>query len=897
MHCPAGFLLLDRHFATSSIWHERGERRRNEGRALVCAQQLNRYIFAYCPSISNIVLHSTEVISSRKMSQPKPKSNKPYDPRARNRGAPLPLVLLSPVIGGPLSWDVLIFLPLLGLGLALILSGLFVAVVERRGHLIFYSVGGAVVLGGCAAAIVFGRNVPAIPDGDAAAAARARRIDLARPADYPTAPVPPLRGRLTAAGGGPWFRDDLGRRVLLRGINVSGDCKIPVRRREGAVAAGGAGGAGGAAGDLASDPCAGTRPSLAAPDPALSPERDPFFADHRDVTFVGRPFPLAEADVHLSRLVGWGYTTFRLLFTWEAVEHAGPGIYDEEYLDYLVAVIRKCREHGVAVFLDSHQDTWSRFTGGDGAPGWTLEAVGFDLTKLGASGAAYLTPPEDAVPMAWNANNMRCGAGTMWTLFFAGNDFAPLTKVEGEPVQEYLQRHYCAMLGRVAQAVKDEPNVLGFDILNEPSVGFVGTRDAADISPNVYLIGWRCDVWSSILLGAGFTRVVDYFSSFLVYRGRRTLNPDGVCAWRGGSENCVWRQNGVWNMSPSDTSTPELLRGDYFATNPRTGRPVDFQEDYAEPFWRRCTAAVRAHMDDAIIFVEPVLDMTDPSKSERPRLTAEQVGRRGFVWAKHCYDGITLLTCSFHRWLSMNPVTNAVVIGRHWIQRSLGASMARFKEETVNMGGGSPVLIGECGIPFRLRRNQDFAHLDPATCALDNTMRAVEIGLVSCTLWNYTAENTNRCGDGWNGEDLSIFSEDQHTDRTDLNSGGRALHTAIRPYALATAGEPTAMDFFPYKKDKRFIFSFTADDTLGTNETVVFLPRYQYPFGVRITQTAGTGTWSIDWKKQTLIYRHDHNSGSDGQEHSLVITKAPRDSLLRNSQTTQSSGDAFEENL
>ena len=85
------------------------------------------------------------------------------------------------------------------------------------------------------------------------------------------------------------------------------------------------------------------------------------------------------------------------------------------------------------------------------------------------------------------------------------------------------------------------------------------------------------------------------------------------------------------------------------------------------------------------------------------------------------------------------------------------------------------MLIGECGVPFRLRRNQDFTHLDPATCALDNTMRAVEIALVSCTLWNYTAENTNRCGDGWNGEDLSIFSEDQHTDRTDLNSGGRGL--------------------------------------------------------------------------------------------------------------------------
>ena len=107
------------------------------------------------------------------------------------------------------------------------------------------------------------------------------------------------------------------------------------------------------------------------------------------------------------------------------------------------------------------------------------------------------------------------------------------------------------------------------------------------------------------------------------------------------------------------------------------------------------------------------------------------------------------------------------------------------------------------------------------------------------------------------------------------------------------------MDFFPYKKDKPFVFSFTADDTLGTNETVIFLPKYQYPYGVRVTQTAGKGTWSIDWRKQTLMYRHVRHSGSDddGREHSLVITKAPRGSLLRNSQTTQSSEDVFEENL
>ena len=56
-------------------------------------------------------------------------------------------------------------------------------------------------------------------------------------------------------------------------------------------------------------------------------------------------------------------------------------------------------EHGITVYIDPHQvryssprketlnltppqDVWSRWTGGDGAPGWTLEAVGFDVGKL-----------------------------------------------------------------------------------------------------------------------------------------------------------------------------------------------------------------------------------------------------------------------------------------------------------------------------------------------------------------------------------------------------------------------------------------------------------------------------------------------------------------------------------
>jgi len=64
--------------------------------------------------------------------------------------------------------------------------------------------------------------------------------------------------------------------------------------------------------------------------------------------------------------VAWGFTFVRLLVTWEAVEHKGPGDYDEKYLSYLDKVVGIMNEYGISVFIDPHQDVWSRWTGGDG---------------------------------------------------------------------------------------------------------------------------------------------------------------------------------------------------------------------------------------------------------------------------------------------------------------------------------------------------------------------------------------------------------------------------------------------------------------------------------------------------------------------------------------------------
>lgn len=118
---------------------------------------------------------------------------------------------------------------------------------------------------------------------------------------------------------GRTFRDPQNREVTLHGINCAADAKFP-----------------------------------ATPDqPSHVAEN---FFDGDNVSFVNRPFSLQDSAAHFSRLRSWGYNTIRYIFTWEAIEHAGPGKYDEEWIDHTISLLRKAKEYGFYIFMDPHQD-------------------------------------------------------------------------------------------------------------------------------------------------------------------------------------------------------------------------------------------------------------------------------------------------------------------------------------------------------------------------------------------------------------------------------------------------------------------------------------------------------------------------------------------------------------
>ncbi|GBG28236.1 Endoglycoceramidase [Hondaea fermentalgiana] len=617
---------------------------------------------------------------------------------------------------------------------------------------------------------------------------------------------------------GRWFYEfngpgePLGRAVLLRGVNLSGNVKLP----------------------FAPDSRSHVRVDWGTlKDPAAAAA----------LSFVGRPFPLEEAHEHFSRLRRWGFNCFRFLVTWEAIEHAGPGQYDAEYLDYVEAMVRIAGTYGFYAFIDPHQDVWSRMTGGSGAPAWTLTAAGLDLSKLEASEATFThnaaTDPAKFQRMSWPQNYQRFAAAHMFTLFWGGNDFAPEFAVAGGiPIQEYLQRHFIDAMLQVAYRVKDMPHVVGFDSFNEPSPGFIGSR--LDGLPEVIIPpGPVFRPIDAMVTAAGHTSSVGRANSIGLITGRYKANPTQTRVWREGVAD-VWEQHGVYdvqtttNENGAKVRVARILQNEYFCNFPRGSASVgkvEFFRDYLRPFMVLYISRIRALMPRAILFAEGdgfgekefVWDHADP---------------RGVVNASHWYDGFTLFTANFNPRFSVDVSTKLPVFGASRIYNMHMRDLKAISELPRALDGARmemPTLIGEFGIPFNMNnkygfKTGDFRMHERAMSVYYDVMDALQL---HSTQWNYCGDNCNDWGDNWNLEDLSLFSRDQQSESADkdIESGGRGTRGFSRPFAPFVCGMPTLTLF--QRRARSFEHSYEPNPRnfeYGNLEfgTEIFVPDIQY---------------------------------------------------------------------
>ncbi|MDR1948286.1 MAG: cellulase family glycosylhydrolase [Spirochaetaceae bacterium] len=576
--------------------------------------------------------------------------------------------------------------------------------------------------------------------------------------------------------------DEQGRTLMLRGCNLGGSSKIPLT------------------------PSGETREPGSLADPAA-------------VSFVGRPFPLEEAEAHFDRLKTRGFTFLRFIITWEALEHGGPGIYDEAYLAYLRKILLLAEEKGISVFLDPHQDVWSRWTGGDGAPAWTLEKLGMDPEKLDITGAAlthqHYGELRGGAPyhrMIWPTNYNRYAAATLFTIFFAGNTYTPETLIEGEPAQDWLQERYLACMRHCFRRLKNCKAIAGWGIMNEPNPGFIGLRDLGRLENPLVLMGPMLSPFEGMAAASG------HLVEAPVYRmgipkprivGREPVNPRGVSLFREGYE-CPWKKAGVWTDAGGEA---RLLRGDHFAAN--GGKPVNFTEDFLSPFMVRFIKRIREAEGRTIAFIEGIPTGVHPSWSgdKAP----------GVVNAFHWYDGATLFTRFFRPWFNVNTDTAKIILGRKKVAAYFRETLAKSIAWSRKHMGDIPCFLGEFGLPFDINGKKAYKTGDYRLHeeALSLYYDAIDANLLHSTIWTYTPDNTHETGDNWNGEDLSIYCKDPSLYRKDPGPGERALGGWLRPYPMATAGKPISVNWD--RKKGLFRCRYEADGGLSA-PTEIFAP-------------------------------------------------------------------------
>lgn len=555
-----------------------------------------------------------------------------------------------------------------------------------------------------------------------------------------------------------------GRRVMLRGVNLGGSTKMPIGGE--------------------------THKSTDFLEP---------------ISFVGRPFPLKEADEHFQRLQNWGFNTLRLLTIWEAIEHAGPGKFDTAYLDYFKTITKIADEYGFYIFIDPHQDVWSRMTGGDGAPAWLFEKVGLDYRKFAPADAAltmqYHYP--EYPPMSWIANYRRFATSTMFTLFFGGKEYAPNLQIDGLNVQEYMQQHFIDSMLEIAKRVKDYEHVLGFDSLNEPNAGYIGIQQL-DAIPNLVMPGLVFTPHDGMKAAKGYA--VDAMEYKVKITGIKPykkviLNPNAVHVWQG---------EDVWETHRVIDKKGNLLKSDYFAR--KNGHKVDFFPDFLQPFIEAYTKQVREINSNWMMFIEG-----DPLDS---RINWRDAIPSRFVNATHWYDGVTLITKRFQTLVSIDMDTIRPVFFKKKILQMFRKQLQKIANASAQLN--LPTVIGEFGIPFDMHGKAAYktGNFKKQLKALALNYDLMDEQLFNTTLWNYTADNSNQWGDLWNLEDFSIFSRDQQP----VDDGARALLAFNRPYVRYTAGKLIKQKFkYNLKHPKKSIFTFQYDSLKG--ETVVYLPK------------------------------------------------------------------------
>ena len=797
-----------------------------------------------------------------------------------------------------------------------------------------------------------------------------------------------------------YLKDDVGRYVHLRGINLGGNVKVPI--------------------------------FLAEPLPG-----------GRDFTYVGRPFPLDEADEHFARIRGLGFNAIRLLFLWEAVYPDARGVPDTDYLDYFEALVEKAGEHDLHVLVNAHENLWSRHlyatynakapgtrgdidnmlyalfpcdeagdpetcerrrVVGDGAPLWATKAclpeknfdsphwgthhligtlakdedalpgsdalfflqlaaplLGFDIpAETLADLQARLPEPFgyqdtcDLVPLSgwWENTVISLDIERCYAAFFAGDVVFPdrVVDVDGQvkgrsdatdpegamDLREYLQGSFvdawveiAKRTGRMCGDERCYPHVIGYDLMNEPSVAFIMFSVIAAYF-ELGFDGTVKDLLESLLpldIGVEAATIIDAALPWLADPSR------GACEERCASEcgatcaldcagMCPETDEGCRALCAQQQTTCRALCGKQQTLCVDLCRDPDRQSAGAKLFYLLKylemlppdpDGATRAEWGmDAVDFFS-VIDLNSGFDHfylqpffERLGQAIQAVDPAAIVWLEPSFG----LSLQGETYMTKPAGVDQVVFAPHWYpdiypflgfnqpERDFSAEEIRYRDYTKDLQenarwsaytlGNIPTVYGEFGTYWNYKVKAGAAAdydgnakgadesraIDYAISKhfLDNYYEGFEALFLSSFLWCYTATNTAVDGDGWNREDFSIVTTDEATGAL----VARGAEAYARPYAEALSGKPVSIRYWsplhyfdPDKgvpdAEREFELVFESKETDAPTRVVV--PKVAYPDGFYVWLSDGWAAWDAAGR---VLYVHPA-ADEPGARHTVLL--------------------------
>ena len=406
--------------------------------------------------------------------------------------------------------------------------------------------------------------------------------------------------------------------------------------------------------------------------------------------------------------------------------------------------------------------------------------------------------------------------------FMAGNDVMPSYEIRGQNVQDYLQSAYAAAFAQVARRVArgGYRNVIGYDLMNEPS-------------------GWFLPLGAAALVGeTGGVEAIEPFVADLLGEELGGYLAELLIDLR---------------LVPADGSDETLEQWGLDRVNlmAALGLNVGFDHNYLQPFYSRVAAAIQEEDPNAIIWIESSAGaelLLGPPAIEQPLSI-------NMTWP----EGVNQLVYAPHWYPDIYPS-----LGINMPPREFDEEEIRYRDYTGRLEevmfrasyslGNVPVVFGEFGTYYNFGGIENAREADYGVSSqfLDNYYEGFEELMVGHMQWCFSPDNDYEQGDWWNREDFSVL---------DPNGEPRSEGAFSRPYARALSGKPISSHFYsPFhyfdpdrgvpNPEREFQVELGSRETDAPTE--VFVPRVQYPEGFYVWLSDGRAMY--DDEEQILYY-------------------------------------------